>query len=202
MTQDSDAIETLLGVKPKRNGSVKFQFLTWNGGAPLKKERADALFYKNVKELYSVLTGNDPDGVQTKTIFNGIKEKLQQQSGSKDVTFTFKVVEIDPSDKTGSFLGPMSELDRFLPSSKKEFLNDALVHLKKLPPDSNEWNRLAGALQEARNDGHLSEAQAKALKAIAAPSEELNREQPEGRPDNTGPTRLIYRSTRSDSTER
>lgn len=113
------------------------------------------------------------------------------------------MVEIDPSDKTGSFVSAMTELNRFLPSSKRQFLDDALMHLNTLETGSDERTRLADALDKARKDGHLSEAHTKVLdKLNGGPEASIEEEtSTPGEPKDANRA-LIYRSKRRDTVGR
>jgi len=150
------------------DSKIKYEFVYWDNNKSLDDNEKKKLYKRCLAELYHHLTGIEPINKDSSEIHKAIKKHLSANNEGKDVDFVFKIVRIDPKDPTKSFVGPMKELGKFLPESRRRFLRDAIEHLEKLDPSkSTERNVLASALNEARAQGHLGDSHKASLDALS-----------------------------------
>jgi hypothetical protein len=130
-----------------------------------------------LRELYKLHTQKDPEGVSAVNMADEVLPHLLKP-GKDTVELEVKVVRVDLKNPTASFTGPMSNLDKFLPDSRRRFVNDALSHLEGLDQTKKEPTQtmhLAMALANAAKAGHLDERHLARLGALSKKSDRIRR---------------------------
>lgn len=143
--------------------SIKLSFL--DNGEKLVGEHMQVAGQQVLAELYKKYTRSEPEDLSELDLADEVLKHERDRTGKKNISMSVKVVRVDPKDRTSSFMGPMSQLDKFLPDSKRRFATDAISHLGTLDPinDKRDIFNLSVALARAGKDGLLEKSHLAAL---------------------------------------